>query len=178
MKATTLLEKQHRVVEKLFKKLEGGRSDAAAVLVELANNLAAHMAIEQDIFYPAVKAIDEDLVAEAYEEHSLAELGLKRLLATKPSAASFKARVTACKELIEHHVEEEEHDLFPKVEKKLGEEKLLEMGKAMKARFDEVVASGFEAAVPKGPAGKTSADVSRESRNGHSRQSAARAARA
>ena len=112
------------------------------------------MAIEQDVFYPAVKAIDEDLIAEAYEEHSLAELGLKRLLATKPSHASFKARVTACKELIEHHVKEEEEELFPKVEKKLGEEKLLEMGKAMKARFDEVVAGWLRSSRPEGAGGE------------------------
>ncbi len=160
MKATTLLTRQHRKVEAIFKKLENGRGDPMPLLQELSNDLAAHMAIEQEILYPAVKAIDEDLVLEAFEEHSLAELALKRLLATDPEDASFQARVVATKELIEHHVEEEEEELFPKVEKKLGEERLLELGKAMKVRFDEVVAAGFEAAVPKGFA-KTSADMTK-----------------
>lgn len=160
MKATTLLTRQHRKVEAIFKKLENGRVAPQPLLQELSNDLAAHMAIEQEIFYPAVKAIDEDLVLEAFEEHSLAELALKRLLATDPEDASFQARVVATKELIEHHVEEEEEDLFPKVEKKLGEERLLELGKAMKARFDEVAAAGFDAAVPKG-FGKTSADMTK-----------------
>jgi hemerythrin superfamily protein len=171
MKATDLLEKQHRKVEALFKKLEGGRSEAAPLLEELANDLAGHMAIEQEIFYPAVKEIDEDLVLESFEEHSLAEIGLKRLLATSPDDKAFKARVTTLKELILHHVEEEEKELFPKVDKKLGDERLNELGKRMKARFTEVVAAGFEAAVPKG-FGKTSADLSKKSArsaNGHLR---------
>ncbi len=158
MKATSLLEKQHRTVEAIFKKLESGKSDPSPLVEQLANALAAHMAIEQEIFYPAVREVDEDLVLEAFEEHSIAEIGIKRLLATDPKHASFSARVTTCKELIEHHVEEEEQELFPKVEKKLGEAKLLELGKAMKARFDEVEAAGFKASVPAGFA-KTSADV-------------------
>jgi hemerythrin-like domain-containing protein len=160
MKATSLLETQHRKVEALFKKLEGGRSDAQAVLEELSANLAAHMAIEQDLFYPAIKQVDEDLVNESYEEHSLAELALKRLLATDADDDAFQARVVALKELIEHHVEEEEEELFPKVEKKVKAESLEELGKRMKARFTEVYQEGFEAAVPKGM-NKTSADVSK-----------------
>jgi hemerythrin superfamily protein len=161
MKATSLLESQHRKVEALFKKLEAGRSDPGAVLKELANSLAAHMAIEQDIFYPRIKEVESDLVNESYEEHALAELALKRLLMTDPEEESFQARVTTLEELIEHHVEEEEQELFPKVEKALQEQELAQLGKAMKARFDEVLDAGFAAAVPKGMA-KTSADVSKK----------------
>jgi len=160
MNATSLLERQHRKVEALFKKLEGGRSDPATVLEELANSLAAHMAIEQEIFYPAIREVDSDVVNESYEEHSLAEVALKRLLATDPEDEMFHARVTALKELIEHHVEEEEQELFPEVEKALGEDTLGALGKTMKKMFDEVFAAGFEAAVPRGMA-KTSADVSK-----------------
>src|SRR4051794_26074876 len=111
MKATTLLQRQHNQVKAIFKKLEGGREQPAPLLEELANSLAAHMAIEQDIFYPAVRAIDEDMVLESLEEHALAEIALKRLLDTSPDDASFAARVTATRELIEHHVKEEEEDL-------------------------------------------------------------------
>jgi hemerythrin-like domain-containing protein len=161
MKATALLEQQHRKVKTLFKKLESGRSEAAPLLTELANDLIAHMAIEHEIFYPAVEAIDRKLVAESFEEHSLAELALKRLLQTDPEDESFAARVTATRELIEHHVKEEEEDLFPKVEKKLGDERLEELGKQMKARFAEVREVGFEASVPKG-FGKTLADVDKK----------------
>ena len=160
MKATSLLENQHRKVEALFKKLEAGRSEPEPVLEELANSLAAHMAIEQEIFYPAIKEVDEDVVNESYEEHALAEVALKRLLSASDED-SFKARVTTLKELIEHHVTEEEEELFPEVEKALGDDALEQLGKAMKARFDEVYEAGFEAAVPKGLS-KTSADVSRK----------------
>jgi hemerythrin-like domain-containing protein len=160
MNATSLLERQHRKVEALFKKLESGRSEPGPVLEELANSLAAHMAIEQEIFYPAIKEVDSDVVNESYEEHSLAEVALKRLLATDPDDEAFHARVTALKELIEHHVEEEEQELFPEVEKALSEETLMQLGKAMKKMFDEVFAAGFEAAVPHGMA-KTSADVAK-----------------
>jgi iron-sulfur cluster repair protein YtfE (RIC family) len=161
MKATALLEKQHRKVKTIFRKLEKGRGDALELLTELSNDLAAHMTIEQEIFYPAVKLVDEDLIREAYEEHALAEVALKRLLATDPQSETFKARVVAAKELIEHHVKEEEEELFPKVDKKLGDEKNAMLAKRMKARFDEVVEAGFEASVPRGFA-KTSADTSRK----------------
>jgi len=160
--ATTLLKKQHRKVEAAFKKLENKRTASLELLRELANDLAAHMTIEQEIFYPAVREFDEALVLESYEEHALAELAMKRLLSTELNDESFTARVTAAKELIEHHVEEEEEELFPKVEKRLGEEKLAHLGGLMKERFEEVVEGGFEAAVPKG-FNKTSADVSDKS---------------
>ena len=161
MKATSLLETQHRKVEALFKKLEGGRSEPSAVLEELANSLAAHMAIEQEIFYPRIKEVQSDLVNESFEEHAVAELALKRLLMTDAEDEAFQARVTTLKELIQHHVEEEEQELFPKVEKALEEEELSRLGKTMKARFDEAMDAGFAAAVPKGMA-KTSADAARK----------------
>jgi hemerythrin-like domain-containing protein len=161
MKATTLLAQQHRKVRTLFKKLSSGRSEAAPLLTELANDLIAHMAIEHEIFYPAVEAIAHDLVAESFEEHALGEIALKRLLSTDPDDEMFAARVTAAKELIEHHVKEEEEELFPKVEKKLGEERLEELGKQMKARFNEVREAGFAEAVPKG-FGRTLADMDKK----------------
>jgi len=157
MKATTLLQRQHRKVKTLFKKLEKGGAGARTLLDELSNDLAAHMAIEQEILYPAVEKVDPKLVLEALEEHALAEIALKRLRATDPKSPSWKARVIAASELIEHHVEEEEEELFPKVEKKLGEEKLEELGAQMKTRFEEVVQAGFDAVVPEG-CESTSAD--------------------
>ena len=150
MKATTLLERQHKKVKALFKKLESGRSEPGPVLEELANDLVAHMAIEHELFYPAVIALDPDLVTESFEEHSIGELALKRLLATDPEDPSFKARVVATKEVVEHHVKEEEEELFPRVEQKLGDEALEELGKQMKARFAEVQAAGYAETVPRG----------------------------
>jgi hemerythrin superfamily protein len=159
MKATDLLKKQHRKVEAIFKKLESGRSEAAPLVTELSNDLSAHMLIEEEIFYPAVRKVKADLVGESYEEHAVAKYSLSRLIDAKPGDATFKARVTTLKELIEHHVEEEEHELFPKVEKALSAEQLNELGKEMKARFDELVERGYAAALGKKPA--------RKAANGH-----------
>ncbi|AUX47300.1 hypothetical protein SOCE26_088180 [Sorangium cellulosum] len=157
MKATSLLEKQHRKVESIFKQLESGRSEPGPLLAELANELVAHMAIEQESFYPAVRQIKEDLILESYEEHAIAELALKRLLSTDPEDISFKARVTTLKELIQHHVEEEEEELFPKVEEAIEAKQLEQLGKALKAEFEQRLAEGYEALLPAGYK-KTSAD--------------------
>ena len=164
MKATSLLEKQHRKVESLFKQIESGKSEPAPLLAELANELVAHMAIEQESFYPAVRQIKEDLILESYEEHAIAELALKRLLATDPEDISFKARVTTLKELIQHHVEEEEEELFPKVEEAIDEKRLTELGKEMKAEFEQRLAEGYEALLPAGYK-KTSADKASHGRH-------------
>ena len=161
MLATELLKKQHHEVDELFDKLEKDNSDTEALVTKLANDLAAHFTIEQEIFYPAIQAVDREMVLESYEEHALAEVALKRLLAADTEAEEFKARVTALKELIQHHVKEEEEELFPEVEKALDEDKLKELGKQMKQRFDEVAEAGYESAVPRGFA-KTSSDVSRK----------------
>lgn len=145
MKATDLLKQQHRTVEALFAKIEAGDSSA---LQDLASALAAHMAIEQDIFYPAVSEVDEDTVLESFEEHSVAEVALKRALATDPEDDSFDARVKVLKELIAHHVEEEEEELFPEVEKSLGKAELERLGEDMEARFDEVLSRGYQNILP------------------------------
>lgn len=149
MKATALLEKQHRVVEHTLKKLESGKGDAVALLKELADVLTAHMAIEQQIFYPSVRAIEGALVASSFEEHALAELALRRLLATSPKDPSFVARVTVLKGIFLTHVEEEEDDLFPSVDEKMDASALDDLGVRMKAMFDEAVERGFEVLLPR-----------------------------
>jgi hemerythrin-like domain-containing protein len=159
MKATDLLVQQHKKAKTLFKKLENGRGDASALLTELANDLAAHMAIEHELFYPAVIQLDEHMVEESFEEHSLGELALKRLLGTDPSDPGFRAKVTAVRELIEHHADEEEEELFPKVEKAIDDDVLKQLGKEMKARFTEAQEAGWENVYPRGlSANKTLAD--------------------
>lgn len=151
MKATELLEKQHREVEAIFKKIESGNGDVTQLLEQLADNLVAHMTIEQELFYPAVQNVDSDLILEAFEEHAMAEVGLKRLLAADPLDPRFKAKVTVLKETIQHHVEEEEKELFPKVEKALGKQ-LEQLGIEMETMFKEVLEEGHEATLTKRPA--------------------------
>ena len=84
MKATALLKKQHREVKALFgeaQKVAPGQRER--VLGEITEKLQAHMMIEEDIFYPAVKELDtkktEEIVPEAYEEHHVVKLVLAEL---------------------------------------------------------------------------------------------------
>jgi hemerythrin superfamily protein len=156
MKATALLKKQHRKVEGMFATLQKRKGDTSAVLAQLANDLVAHMTIEQTIFYPAVRQIDSEMVSESYEEHALAELALKRLLETTPDDATFAAKVTALKELIQHHVEEEEKELFPAVEDEIDSESHDALGTRMLRAFEAAVEQGYESLLPPGFA--TSAD--------------------
>jgi len=132
MKATALLKKQHREVKALFgeaKKAAPGQRER--VLGEITKKLQAHMMIEEDIFYPAVKDLDtkktEEIVPEAYEEHHVVKLVLAELPDVDLEDERFEAKVTVLSELIEHHVEEEETEMF-KAAEKLGEKRLAELG--------------------------------------------------
>jgi len=159
MKATDLLKQQHRNVEAIFDHMEkaGG---SAKLLDRLANDLAGHMAIEQNIFYPAVREYSEDLVAESFEEHAIAEVALKRLLRVGASHVTFEAKLATLRELIENHVEEEERELFPAVEDALGDEELEKLGAQMARAFQSAMSEGFSALVPQGMS-HTSADDAR-----------------
>ncbi|HEY1957441.1 MAG TPA: hemerythrin domain-containing protein [Polyangiaceae bacterium] len=155
MKATTLLKAQHKKAKAALKKLTKKRDDD--VLDEVASELAAHMVVEETIFYPAVMKVKPDLVMESYEEHAIAQLALKRLLDVDGDGSIFTARAKAVFDLIDHHVEEEEEELFPKVEKAMDDDVLEALGKKMKARFEELVDKGHAAVLPKSPA-QTTAD--------------------
>ncbi len=167
MKATDLLKKQHRTVETIFKKLlSKGAISSRALLMELADDLAAHMEIEQTILYPVARAVDASLVLESYEEHAIAELALKRLLACGTSDETFKAKVTALRELIQHHVTEEEEELFPKLEKAFEGERLKALGARMEKAFAAAKERGPAESLPKGS--RTTADSARRrSPNAH-----------
>lgn len=162
MKATDLLEKQHRRAEAAFKKLEAGKSDPAPILQQLADELTAHMVIEEKLFYPAVRKLAEDMVFESFEEHAIASFALARLLSCDADDPRFKARVVALKELIEHHVEEEEEELFPKVDAKMDEAANERLGAQMKAVFDDQVALGWATVLKRAPASASDKGAQKE----------------
>lgn len=136
MKATDLLKKQHRQVKGLFKKLEKtensrGRRD---LMEQIAQALKMHTQIEEEIFYPAVAAIGsqkaKDMTMEAFEEHHVVDLVLAELPKVDPEDERFEAKMTVLMELIEHHVEEEEKEMF-KLAEKLGNDELKALGERM-----------------------------------------------
>ncbi len=150
MDAISLLKKHHRKAETALKKLV--RSYDEDTLHQLASELAAHMVIEETIFYPAVQRVKPELVLESYEEHAIAQFALKRLVSTPESDPRFRARATALLDLIHHHVDEEDGQLFPKVERSLDDEMLDDLGDRLEQKFGELALQGYDAILPKQPA--------------------------
>ncbi len=91
----------------------------------------------------------------------MAELALKRLLKTRRDDATFAAKLAILEDLVLHHAEQEEEDLFPAVEAAMAEEELEQLGAQMERAFASAKAEGFAALVPQGFA-QTSADVARK----------------
>jgi hypothetical protein len=151
MKATDLLKKQHKEVKNLFKQLEDTDNPRSRrqLMTEIARSLAGHTTIEEEIFYPAVRELDgkkaEEMVLEAYEEHHVVKLVLAEMPRVNPEDETFEAKMTVLSELIEHHVEEEEKEMF-KLAQKMGKDELEELGEQMEQRFKEVRARAAEAA--------------------------------
>lgn len=146
MKATALLKKQHREVEALFGEVKKAKPARRRQLLEtIATKLREHMVIEEQLFYPAVEAEVttkkmQEMVPEAYEEHHVVQLVLRELPQLDPSDERFEAKMTVLKELIEHHVEEEEQEMFPAAEKRLGSERLSALAEEMQAMLADGVA--------------------------------------
>jgi len=140
MKATDLLKDQHKEVAALFKRIESAKGGAEKnkLFEELARNIAGHDAIEREIFYPACQKEmgTTDLLGEALVEHGVVEFSLY-LADQARGEDDFDFKITVLREIIEHHVEEEENELFPKVEKALGAEVLEQLGAEMEERFEE-----------------------------------------
>lgn len=143
MNAVELLKQDHQVVKQLLEKLvattERGVKTRQDLLQKIHMELAVHTDIEEQIFYPAYEQAggrEEGVMsAEAREEHRAVEsLVLPDLAKTDPSSISFAGRAKVLKELVEHHIEEEEQEMFPKATELLGAEKLEELGKLMEAR--------------------------------------------
>jgi hemerythrin superfamily protein len=143
MNAIKLLESQHREVEALFKKFEKTNRSATKerLVEELSDKLAVHAAIEERHFYPAVKDKQtEDLLRESLEEHLAAKRLIADLLDLGPDDENFEAKVKVLQEQIEHHVEEEEGELFPKVKKLMSADELEALGQEMTATQEELEA--------------------------------------
>ena len=150
--ATELLTKDHKEVKSLFKQYEalaeaeapaGERETLARLICQL---LTVHATIEEEIFYPAVrKAIDDgDLLDEAEVEHASAKELIAQIESMKASEPLYDAKVKVLGEYIDHHVKEEQDELFPKARKaRLDMEKL---GAELKVRKDALLPETADAA--------------------------------
>ena len=176
--AISLLSTDHAKVTKLFKEFESLKEDddgadtgKSALVAQICNELKVHARIEEEIFYPAVREAigDADLVDEAVVEHAAAKELIEQLEDMSPDDELYDAKVIVLAEQIQHHVKEEEGEMFPKARKaKLDSE---ELGAQMTKRKAELMAeleSDGEAPAPKAkpraakqPAAGTKAPASR-----------------
>jgi len=152
MKATELLKRQHREVASLFKGVLASEDpdERMRLANEIATKLMVHTTIEEEIFYPAFREAaetqkGEEQVLEAYEEHHVVKLLVAEIPDADASAESFEAKMTVLKELVEHHVDEEEDEMFPAAERKLGKDRLEELADELEARAGQIERDAGEA---------------------------------
>jgi hemerythrin superfamily protein len=136
MDAITLLKQDHKAVKKLFRQFEKATQPAQQrkLAGEIITELAVHAAIEEQLFYPAVRKEvpdTEDTVLESLEEHHVVKWVLSELEDMEPDDERFKPKLTVLIENVEHHMQEEEEELFPEVRKTLKRKALSELGDAM-----------------------------------------------
>ena len=141
MEATKLLKQQHDEVKELFKRFEAAEdeSEKQELFEQIADDFAAHGEIEEKIFYPAVYVGElKEKLQEAVEEHLAAKRVVADLLEMEPSDEQFDPKMKVLKELIEHHVEEEEGELFPLVRQNFAREELEALGEQMEQMFNQL----------------------------------------
>lgn len=145
--AIQLLKEDHKKVKDLLSQLVETTTRAEKtrrqLLEKIAQELEIHTHIEEEIFYPAFKEAGNSefskMYFEALEEHrAVDELVLPDLKKTEPSSEKFSGRAKVLKELVEHHIDEEEKDMFKKASQALSKDELMELGKQMAARKQEL----------------------------------------
>ena len=140
MNALTLLEDDHRKMRKLLDELEATTERGIRTREELYSTikgeLTIHELIEEEIFYPALKEHPkaEDIVLEGYEEHHVVDLVMAELENLPVDDESWGAKAKVMKENVEHHMEEEEGDMFKQARSIFDRAELEELGDRMAAR--------------------------------------------
>lgn len=137
--AIAVLKADHQKVRDLFAQYDSlgdraikGKADAVE---QIRQELTLHAAIEEEIFYPRVRRAgreEKDEVLEAVEEHQIIKDLVAALDGMSADDESFDAKVSVLKEEVEHHVGEEEHEMFPHVRKVVGEDELLQLGQLLR----------------------------------------------
>lgn len=151
MNALDLLKEQHDEVEDLFEMIEKAEGEKKEELFdEIADKLAAHAAMEEQLFYPSVKAKQtEELLVESTEEHLSIKRVLADLLELDADDEHFDAKLNVMKEQVEHHArEEEEGKLFPKVRTLMSDDELEALGAQMEGLFEQLLSEEPRRQVP------------------------------
>ena len=136
--AIVLLKEDHKEIKRTFAAFEKAGDEAYAEKGRLVDKmielLTVHTYIENEVMYPRVRELLpelEDDVLESYEEHHVADLLVVELSGMKPTDERFTAKTTVLIENVEHHMDEEEQDWFPKVREGLGRKQLQQLGEEL-----------------------------------------------
>lgn len=136
--AIVLLKDDHREIRKLFRRFgaagERAHKTKGELMDQILEALTVHTYIENEVMYPETRRLAphlEEDVLESYEEHHVADLLCMELATMSPEDERFTAKATVLIENVEHHMEEEEQDWFPRVREALGRKQLQELGARM-----------------------------------------------
>ena len=147
--AITLLKKDHEKVRGLLTKLESaalrGDGKASELLQEIDREVKIHSQVEEEIFYPAFHEAartkeQNKLFFEAKEEHHVVDIVMPEVRQFEEGNEDFAGRAKVLKDLIEHHADEEEKEMFPAAKKLLGRDELQELGRRIQMRKRELKA--------------------------------------
>jgi hypothetical protein len=147
MNALKLMKQDHDQVKSMLSDLESTTERAVKTRTEglatLKAELEVHEAIEEEIFYPALKdhPKTKDLALEGYEEHHVVDMVMAEIEGVEPSDETWMAKFTVMKENLEHHIEEEEGEMFDQAEKVFDDDDLEELGDRMQARKEELTST-------------------------------------
>jgi hypothetical protein len=143
--AITMLKSDHAAVKRLLRELNasGNVRQRERLCSEIERELKTHAQIEEEVFYPAFKAAaekirNENLFYEAAEEHHLVDIELPSLMAANPKSPEFEAKAKVLQDLIEHHVKEEEGQMFMAARKLFTDAQLRELGDLMQTRKEMI----------------------------------------
>lgn len=136
MNALELMKADHDRMKELFDEaLEDNDPDARAQLLhQIRAELMVHERMEEDVFYPALRSGGEkakEIVLEGYPEHHVIDVILDELLEVPEDADHWQAKLKVLKENLEHHISEEEGEMFKRARQSLGQETLEELGRKM-----------------------------------------------
>jgi hemerythrin-like domain-containing protein len=153
MNAFQLLKEDHQKVDSIFQQLEPTTERAEKTRTELfaklRDELDIHTRVEESVFYPAIKQAAEtrEMVFEGLEEHHVVKLLLKELESLPVDTEQWTAKLKVLKENVEHHVEEEEQEMFQKARQVLDEDEINQLGAQMEEMKKQLQAQAKSAGV-------------------------------
>jgi len=145
MDALKLLELDHEKVKKILSDLdsttERGVKTREELFTKVRQELVVHESIEEEIFYPALKEHPKakDIVLEAYEEHHVVDQVMAEIDGLPFDDETWGAKLTVMKENVEHHIEEEEDEMWKQARQVFDDAELEQLGARMEARKEELL---------------------------------------